>query len=317
MGIVLKSFLLALALAATAAGAQGFPGEKIEFTSEWRGKQETVYGYLTLPPDTGKPVPAMVLIHGSAGLGEREQRYAAEYSKMGIATFAVDSFGPRGVASTDEDQSRVSGSQMLSDAFAALKLLRANPRIDPDRIGVQGGSKGGTVAVDSAIKQSLRVRKLPEGVLFAVHVPLYPSCSVQYRHPQPTGAPMLMLMGEKDDYVGTENCTAYAEVMKKAGADIRIVVYPGAEHDFDAKDGQRHYWVRNAQNFSKCLAYIEDDGKVVYARTGELLDTPRKYFEVMGKDCMTRGASIATDAAAKAKSLEDIREFLARTLLKQ
>jgi len=60
-----------------------------------------------------------------------------------------------------------------------------------------------------------------------------------------------------------------------------------------------------------------DDGKAVYSKTGEVLDSPRKAFDVMSKDCITRGASIATNAVAKARSLEEIREFLGKTLLKQ
>ena len=299
-----------------AAGAHAFPGEKIEFASELRGKQETVFGYLSLPQNAQGPVPAMVLVHGSAGLGERELRYVAEYNKLGIAVFALDSFAPRGVGSSFEDQSRVSTSQMVSDAFGALKLLRADPRIDANRIGIQGGSKGGTVAMDTSLKQVAHARRLPEDLRFAAHVALYPGCVLQYRTPAPTGAPLLVLLGARDDFVGTESCLAYAGAMKKNGAAVKVIVYPNAEHDFDAKDGQQHYWLRTAQNFSKCRAYIEDDGRVVYPKTGELIDSPRRYYEIMSKDCMTLGASVATDPAAKAQSLEDIRAFLAQTLLK-
>ena len=169
--------LVVFVWASTGAGAQGFPGEKIDFASEFRGKPEMVFGYLSLPPNADRPVPAMILIHGSGGIGDRELRYTAEYNKMGIAVFAVDSFAPRGVASTAEDQSRVTSSQMVSDAFGALKLLRANPHIDGERIGVQGGSKGGTVSIDTSLKQYARTRKLPDDLRFAVHVPLYPSCT--------------------------------------------------------------------------------------------------------------------------------------------
>jgi len=198
-----------------------------------------------------------------------------------------------------------------------LKLLRANPRIDGDRIGVQGLSKGGTVALDTAIKQVARARGLPADVRFAVHIPLYPACVTQYRTPMTTSAPILVLVGERDDYVGVENCRYYAEVMRKQGADIRFIVYPNAEHAFDGRDGLSHYWLGNAQNYAKCRAYIEDDGKVVYSKTGEILDSPRKFFDVMSKDCITRGASIGTNPVAKARALEDIRDFLAKTLLKE
>jgi len=309
--------LIACVLACGAACAQGLPSEKVEFVSELRGKRETVFGYLSLPQNADHPVSAIVLVHGSSGLGVVESRYVAEYARMGMAVFAVDSFTPRGVTSTVDDQSRVSGAQMASDAFGALKLLRANPRIDGNRIGVQGASKGGTVALDTAIKQMAGARGLPDDVRFAAHIPLYPACLIQYRTPLTTGAPILVLVGERDDYVGTENCRHYAEAMKKQGADIRFVVYPNAEHAFDGRDDLNHYWIGNAQNYSRCRAYIEEDGKVVYSKTGEILDSPRKFFDVMSKDCITRGASIGTNSVAKARSLEEIREFLAKTLLKQ
>jgi dienelactone hydrolase len=307
--------LIACVFACGAACAQGFPAAKIEFVSELRGTRETVFGYLSLPKSEDRPAPAMILIHGSAGLGDIERRYTAEYLQMGLAVFAVDSFTPRGVASTVDDQSRVSGAQMVSDAFGALNLLRANPRIDGSHIGVQGASKGGTVALDTAIRQVAIARRLPDDVKFAAHIPLYPACVTQYRTPIPTGAPILVLVGERDDYVGTENCRHYAEAMKKHGAEIRFVVYPNAEHAFDGRDVLTHYWIGNAQNYSKCRAYIEDDGKVVYSKTGEVLDSPRKIFEVMSKDCVTRGASIGTNSVAKAKALEEIRDFLTKTLL--
>lgn len=309
--------LIACVFACGAAFAQGFPGEKIEFTSEGRGRQETVFGYLSLPPNGDRPVPAMVLVHGSGGIGEIQLRYTAEFIRMGIAVFSVDSFAPRGVASTVDDQLRVTGVQMVSDAFGALKLLRANPRIDGNRIGVQGGSKGGTVALETAIKQVARAHGVPAEVRFAAHIPIYPACVTQYRTPITTDAPILVLVGSSDDYVGVESCRDYAEAMKKQQADIRFVVYPNAEHGFDGRDGQNHYWIGNAQNYSKCRVYIEDDGKAVYSKTGEVLDSPRKAFDVMSKDCITRGASIATNAVAKARSLEEIREFLGKTLLKQ
>lgn len=292
-------------------------GEKIEFTSEWNGKKEAVYGYLSLPANVGKPVSAMVLVHGSGGLGVREARYVTEYNRMGIATFAVDSFTPRGVTSTVVDQSRVSTTQMVSDAYGALKLLSEHPRIDKHRIGVQGGSKGGQVALDAAMEFSARLRGIPADLKFAAHIPLYPGCTAQYRQPKTRGAPILMLLGGRDDYVGSAPCLDYAAAIKKAGASIDVIVYPNAEHGFDGRDGEGHYWIANAQNFSKCVVYIETDGKMTYAKTGETLETPAKAMNVLLKDCVTRGASVGTDPAAKSKSLDDMRAFFKRTLLQE
>ncbi|MCZ7655921.1 MAG: hypothetical protein M5R42_19135 [Rhodocyclaceae bacterium] len=59
----------------------------------------------------------------------------------------IDSFGPRGVMSTADDQTRVTTTQMLQDAYGALVFLADDKRIDSARIGVMGFSKGGTVAL--------------------------------------------------------------------------------------------------------------------------------------------------------------------------
>jgi dienelactone hydrolase len=244
---------LLICLSPAASDAQGNYGEKIEFVSEALGKQETVFGYLSLPSSSDKPAPAMVLIHGSGGLSEREARYVAEFNKLGFATFAVDSFSPRGVGSTVQDQSRVSSSAMVSDAFGALKLLGERRDIDKGRIGILGGSKGGSVALETAIVQAARARNLPDGVKFAAHVPMYPGCTVQYRRPVTTGAPVLMLLGGRDDWTGGDRCPQYADALKKSGAQITMIVYPNA---FDGRDGIKHFSIAQAQNFSKCLAYI-------------------------------------------------------------
>lgn len=306
--------LLAFACPCAVRAAQSFPGEKIEFVSEVRGRQEPVYGYLSMP-QADRPLPAMILVHGSGGIGDRELRYTAEYNRMGIAVFAIDSFTPRGVTSTALDQASVSAQQMEADAFAALRLIGANPRIDRGRIGIQGVSKGGTVALETALPRVARARGAPADLKFALHVPLYPGCSTQYRTPVTSGAPILMLLGAKDDYVGAEPCRNYAEVIKNGGADIRVIVYPEAEHGFDGNDGQR-IRIDGAQNYSKCLAYIEDDGRIIDAKTGQLIDSQRRFNELMA-GCMTRGASLATDGSAKAQSLEAIRLLFSQTLLKR
>ena len=95
----------------------------------------------------------MVIAHGSGGiLAGREDAWAARLNGLGIATFVVDSFAPRGLSSTARDQSRLSTMANLADALAALKLLATHPRIDPARIGVMGFSRGGQVALYSSLE---------------------------------------------------------------------------------------------------------------------------------------------------------------------
>ncbi len=107
---------------------------------------QTIVGFLSLPAGDG-PVPAVLLLHGSGGVyPELHDFWTRQLNTLGIATFVPDMFGPRGVTSTVENQSRVPLAADTTDAFAALRLLATHPRIDRKRIAAMGFSRGGRFA---------------------------------------------------------------------------------------------------------------------------------------------------------------------------
>lgn len=163
----------------------------------------TIPAELYVPADRPGPFAAVVLVHGSGGVSDfREHWYAREFSARGYAALVIDSFKPRSVTGTIEDQSRVTTTQMLQDAYGALAFLAADKRIDPARIGVMGFSKGGTVTLWSAMKAVGDRFAAAGGVKqrFAFHLPFYPGCNFQHRSLATTGSPILMMLGELDDY---------------------------------------------------------------------------------------------------------------------
>jgi dienelactone hydrolase len=85
----------------------------------------------------------------------------------------LDSFTGRGIAFTAEEQSQLSSLAMIGDAYRALELLATHPRIDPARIAVMGFSKGGAVALYSALTRFQRLHG-PAGARFAHHIAFYP-----------------------------------------------------------------------------------------------------------------------------------------------
>jgi cephalosporin-C deacetylase-like acetyl esterase len=104
------------------------------------GESVKITGHLFLPPGSEK-VTAVVLIHGSGGIyNAMLDFWPKRFNEEGIAVLSLDSFGPRGVKSTAEDQSQVPFTADVADAFVALKLLASHPRIDPGRIAVMGFS---------------------------------------------------------------------------------------------------------------------------------------------------------------------------------
>ncbi|WP_258234434.1 dienelactone hydrolase family protein [Cupriavidus pinatubonensis] len=116
-------------------------------------KPTTIWGMLYLPENVQGRVPAMVISHGSAGVQDKDtDRWVRVFNQMGVAAFVVDSFGGRGIANTMDNQSQLSPAANDADALFALKLLSTDPRIDPQRIGQIGFSRGGHVAMDLVLE---------------------------------------------------------------------------------------------------------------------------------------------------------------------
>ena len=298
------------------APAQALQGvERIEFPARTlSGGSETIFGYLYLPAAAapGTKSPAIVIVHGSGGVrNEREGYWGRELSSFGLVALAVDSFTPRGVSSTVEDQSRVSTGQMVRDAFGALAFLAAHPAVDTARVAIMGMSKGGSVVLSAADE---RVHK---GRGFAAFIPLYPSCTVQYRSPRIKG-PLLALIGAEDDYTGVKSCSDYLERIRAAGGSAELKIYPGAGHAFDGDASMRSLWLANAQNYRDCVIYIEDDGRTVDAKGGEPVDfnNPRKLAEQLGRTCLKRGATVGASGEAKRRATEDVKIFLKARLMR-
>lgn len=260
---------------------------------------------LFLPAAGAGPFPAMVIHHGSGGISnEREYAYAREFIAIGVAAIVIDSFTPRGVKSTVRDQSAVTGLEFLSDAMAALKAAVAHPALDPKRIGITGFSKGGTSSLYSSLEAQAR-RFAPNGPRFALHVPFYPACGNHYRAVAGTAAPVLILMGQNDTYVGTAPCLELAEHMRAAGVKVETVIYPGAGHGFDAG---RPYNISDGENYSRCVYTEQPDGGWIERSSGITTHgAGGKPIEGAGAKalaaCRSYGVSGGMEAKAKAESL--------------
>ena len=262
----------------------------------------------------------MIVHHGSGGISDaRERRYARELVKMGVAALVLDSFTGRGVTSTVRNQSAVSTNDMLGDAFAALKILAGHARIDGARVGIMGFSKGGSVALLAA-HEVRAAPALPAGLRFALHVPFYPACVTQHYKPKTTGAPIYLLLGGADTYVGVTPCRDYAAALKAEGARIETIVFQGAMHGFDG--GGSAYQNPRGENYSRCIFAQQPDGSwrervsgaITNDASGKLIEAGQK--EALAK-CRTFGVSGGPNAAAKAKALTDLKAYVQRHLLEK
>jgi dienelactone hydrolase len=175
-------------------------------TGDKNGKLVTIAGALRIPHLGTDRLPAVILVHGSGGVGGNVDRWSQELNSIGIATFIIDSFTARGFASTSANQALLGRLNMVLDSYRALAVLAAHPRIDPTRIVLMGFSRGGQATLYASLKRFERMHGV-EGVTFAGYVPFYAPCFTTYIADEDvTDKPIRLFHGTADDYVPVAPC---------------------------------------------------------------------------------------------------------------
>src|SRR5262249_2193605 len=208
-------------------------------------------------PDGPGPFPAVVILHDCSGLSRSSSgapaRWAHALLQHGYVTLMPDSFTTRGHPGgvcTDASSSRtaVNPARRTRDAYAALAYLRTLPMVDGQRVGLMGGSHGGSTTLATMVTpdphSAAHATAQPTG--FAAAVALYPGCArADLTRARPAGvyaprAPVLILIGDKDDWTPAEPCRQLAATAQAAGYPVRIKIYPGAHHAFDSYNPVRY-----------------------------------------------------------------------------
>lgn len=180
-------------------------------------------GTFNKPPGDG-PFPAIVLLHGCGGIQpKRDHRWAERLSGWGYVTLQVDSFRPRGISNVctySGNDSIDMVEKRVNDAYDAKTYLAGLPFVDRERIAVMGWSHGGMTTLQALYKD--------KAAPFRAAVAFYPSCRRILRG---LNAPLLILIGEADDWTPADRCVSM--MPKEKGSSVTLKVYPGAFHGFD------------------------------------------------------------------------------------
>jgi dienelactone hydrolase len=243
-------------------------------------------------------------VHGSGGVGFNSGMWVDDLNKAGFATFVTDSFTGRGITNTFTDQSQLSSYTMMNDAFAALAVLAKHPRIDPDKIAVMGFSKGAIPSVYASMNR-FQNAYASEGATFAAYIGFYTPCNIALIDDEKVSAkPIRLYHGIADDWVPVGPCRDYVARLKKAGANIDLVEYPGAPHAFDDQSIPGTCQLPQAVTARKCRFEEKPLGAIINGDTGQPA-TP-------SDPCIERGVTIAYNAEATNAARKDVVEFLGK-----
>ncbi len=238
----------------------------VAFLAEGRKERADLYFPLEMP--AGKKLPGVVLIHGGGWVGgrrdaAREINIGSTLARNGYVTMSIDyqlSYNKRAVWPTN-----------LWDCKTAVRWLRAYAErlgVDPERIGVIGGSAGGQLAAMVALTR-------PEDGLDPASPHGDLSCAVKccvdlygvadiatyhdvamlgktiaeapelYRKASPVtyarsnSPPFLILHGTADTTVSVSQSEALAAALQRAGVEHRLEIIPGAPHTFHLQPKER------------------------------------------------------------------------------
>jgi dienelactone hydrolase len=198
------------------------------------------------PGAADAPPPVTVIaLHGCGGLyvnsGLRRGQFSARTQAMvdllvaeGHAVIFPDSLRPRGeteLCTQKIGSRRIDQQQRRADALATLAWVAAQPWADSRRIALLGWSHGGSAVL--AATDTSRTDVKATGVRPALAIAFYPGCTAPLKSGYRTNTPLVLMLGEKDDWTPPEPCV---DLGRAVGAEV--ILFADSYHDFDNPTGE-------------------------------------------------------------------------------
>jgi dienelactone hydrolase len=227
--IKLAALTLVLGVATIADAKPKIQGRTVEYNAQG----VVMKGYLAYDENVQGKRPGVLVVPEWWGLNDYARRRARMLAELGYTALAVDMYGEGKVVATPDEAGKLSSEAMKNfdetkaRFTAAVDFLKGQPTIDPSRIAAIGYCFGGGVVLNMA-RQGGDLKGVVSfhGSLTAVK----PGQSGSVK------AKVLVLTGGADKFVPPEQVEAFTKEMKAAGADFRVISYPGAVHSFTNPD---------------------------------------------------------------------------------
>jgi dienelactone hydrolase len=148
---------------------------------------------------------------------------------------------------------------------------------------------------------------LSSSASFAAYIVFYPDCRTTYHDDDEVAdAPIRIFHGSADDYSPVDTCRLYVDRLRKAGKDVQLKEYAGAQHAFDWPLLKTPLRLAQAQTTRRCLLEESADGTIINSET-------KKKF-AYSDPCVELGPTVAYNAEAYAEVQKDVRAFVSTVL---
>jgi carboxymethylenebutenolidase len=236
------------------------PAKWVDMTVEGQNME----GYLTQPEGDGRH-PAVIVIQEIWGVNSHIQSVTDRLPSQGYVGLAPAMFhreGPMTIGLHEEMQTafgrmrNCTDAGILADVRAAVELLKSQPFVQPDRIGIVGFCFGGRVTYLSACN----IPDIKAASCFyggAILNPLGGDGPSPLEQTANMTAPILGLFGEEDQNPTPEHVSQIQAELERHGKAHEFHMYPGCGHGFHC-DARGSYRAEAAQDaWGKAIAWFD------------------------------------------------------------
>ena len=189
---------------------------------------------LVARPDDDKTYPAVLFVHGRRGLDDRVQRHVRRLAARGFVVLAPDVYAAHFIGTHPVEHDYA----LEADFDAAVDVLLARNDISTRRACLYSHTRGGYYSLKVATTFGRQRTDIACYVSYYPHLqdPNAPEPMQVYGYANEIDLltlPTLVFIGDEEQYQRRRVIETSIKVMRDAGRDAQLVIYPGVGRGFD------------------------------------------------------------------------------------
>ena len=212
-------------------------------------------------PESGGPVPGIVVVHGQSGLEDFIKDTTRMLALQGYVAAAPNLYHRDGPNCKDDNaarKARLRDPGIIADVQGAIGFLKTNPRVNAGKLGIVGFCMGGRIVYLTAAAS----RDLKAGVMFYGSGTMVPfgEGPTPFDRTREISCPIQGHFGAEDRNPSPEDMRTLDAELTKFGKTHEFRVYQNAAHAF-CNTGSANYrphaaalsWPKATEYFSRHL----------------------------------------------------------------